>query len=134
MKDSEFISKTVMIENSDEKIFRFLSDFRNLNSLVPPGTENWTSTEDSCSFTLKSQNITLKIIERTEFNLIKIIGDEAFSKKFTFWIQIKKIGDYKSAARIVIKAKLNMIEKAAVKKPLQQGVDILADYLKIIPY
>lgn len=130
----EIISKTGMLDHSDEKVFNFLSDFRNIDKLVPPNIENWTSTEDSCSFSAKGQNVTLKIIEKEPFKLIKISGDEDFSKKFNFWIQLKRIGESKTAVRVLIRAKLNMFEKAAVKKPLQDGVDMIVDYLKLVPF
>lgn len=134
MKETEIISKTVIIDNSDEKVFGFLSDMKNIEKLVPPDIEDWSCSTDTCSFTFKGQTISLRIVEREPFKTIKIAGDEAFSSKFTFWIQLKRIGDYKVASRIVVRARLNMIEKAAVKKPLQNGIDNLVDYLKIIPY
>jgi hypothetical protein len=134
MKDLEIISKTGMIDNSDEKIFTFLSDMRNIGKLVPPDVKDWSATNDSCSFSAKGQKVILKIIEKEEFKLIKIAGDEAFAKKFVFWIQLKRIGDHKTAARLVVRAKLNLIEKTAIKKPLQNGLDTIIDYLKVLPY
>lgn len=130
----EVVSKTGMIDYSDEKIFNFLSDMRNFNDIVPPEIQNWKSYEDSCSFSAKGQNVTLRIAEKDPYKLIKISGDEEFSKKFNFWIQLKRVGENKTAARIVVRAKLNMFEKAAVKKPLQDGVDMIIDYLKLIQY
>ncbi len=134
MKETEIISKTGIIENSDEKIFNFLSDMRNLDKIIPPNIENWVSTENSCSFNAKGQNISLSIIEKEAFKTIKISGDQSLAEKFNFWIQLKKTEDYKTAARIVVRAKLNMIERAAVKKPMQDGLDTIIDYLKAIPY
>ncbi len=134
MKETEIISKTGIIENSDEKIYNFLSDLRNLDQIVPPNVENWSSTESSCSFTAKGQHITLHIIDREPFKTIKISGDHESSRAFNFWIQLKKTEDYKTAVRIVLRAKLNMFEKMAVKKPLQDGLDTIIDYMKMISY
>ncbi len=134
MKETEIISKTGLIENSDEKIYNFLSDLRNMDQIVPPNVENWSSMESSCSFTAKGQHIKLSIIDREPFKTIKISGEHASSKPFNFWIQLKKTEEYKTAVRIVLRAKLNMFEKMAVKKPLQDGLDTIIDYMKMISF
>lgn len=134
MKDTEIVSKTGMIDKSDESIYNFISDLRNLDKIIPPDVENWTSEEKSCSFSAKGQFITLNIVDEEPHKTVKISGEHASSKPFNFWIQLKGIGDYKTAVRIVLRAKLNMFEKMAVKKPLQNGLDTIIDYMKMIPY
>lgn len=134
MKDLEVISKTVKIANSDEKIFKFLSDFRNISKLIPPDVQDWNATENNCSFTVKGQNMALKVLERDPFKTIKITGEDNSPYKFFLWIQLKPLSAYETAARIVVHAELNMMMRAAVKKPLQQGIDQLADYLKMLAY
>lgn len=134
MKDLEIISKTVKISNSEERIFNFLSDFRNISKLIPPDVHDWSATENSCSFSVKGQKMSLIIIEREAFKTIKITGEDGSPYKFFFWLQLKSLSAYETAARMVVHAELNMVMRAAVKKPLQQGLDKLADYLKMLPY
>ena len=64
MKELEVISKTGKINNSDERIFNFFSDFRNISKLIPPDVEDWNATESTCAFIVKGQRMALKIIER----------------------------------------------------------------------
>jgi carbon monoxide dehydrogenase subunit G len=134
MKELEVISKVERISNSDEKIFNFLADFRNISKLVPPDVKDWNATEDNCSFTAKGQKMSLVIIDREPFKTIKITGDDNSPYKFNLWIQLKKTDAYQTAVRIVVKAELNMIMRTALKNPLQKGVDQIIDYLKVIPY
>ena len=134
MKPLEITSKTVKVSNSDEKIFNFLSDLRNISQLIPPDVEDWQATEDSCSFTAKGQKMSLVIIERTPFKIIKITGKEDSPYVFYLWIQLKRLSAYETAARLVVRAELNMIMRTAVKKPLKQGLDQIVDYLKMLPY
>jgi len=134
MKELEVISKTVKVANSDERIFNFLSDFRNLSRFMPPDVKDWEATGESCTFSAKGQKITLYIVGKEPFKLIKISSGENSPYSFNLWIQLKNLETYNTAVRIVVRAELNMIMRAAVKKPLQQGLDQFIEYLKLLPY
>jgi len=134
MKELEIISKTVKINNSDERIFSFLSDFRNISKIIPPDVQDWSATENACSFVVKGQKMSLVIIDREPFKTIKITGEDGSPYKFFFWLQLKSLSVYETAARMVVHAELNLMMRTAVKKPLQQGLDQFADYLKLLPY
>lgn len=134
MPDLEVISKTVKISNTDEKIFKFFSDLKNISKLIPPDVQDWSATESNCSFIVKGQRMSLVIIDREPFKTIKITGEDDSPYKFFLWIQLKNLSAYETAARLVVHAELNMIMRTAVKKPLQQGLDQLADYMKMLPY
>ena len=134
MKELEVISKTVKIENSDEKIFNFYSDLRNISKLIPPDVKDWTATESNCSFKVKGQRMALTITERESPKMIKITGDDGSPYKFSLWLQLKSTSAYETAARLVIRADLNIVMRAAVKGPLQKGLDQIVDYMKMMPY
>lgn len=134
MKPLQIISKTGKISNSDERIFNFYADLRNISRLVPPDVQDWEASEDSCSFIIKGQKMSLIIIERTPHKTIKIKAADNSAYNFHLWIQLKSLSVYETAVRIVVRAELNMMMRAAVKKPLQQGVDQIIDYMKMLPY
>ncbi|MDD2633876.1 MAG: SRPBCC family protein [Bacteroidales bacterium] len=134
MKPLEIISKTGKISNSDERIFNFFADLRNISRLVPPDVQDWEANEDTCSFSVKGQKMSLIIIERTAYKTIKIKAADNSAYNLNLWIQLKSISAYETAVRIVIRANLNMIMRAAVKKPLQQGLNQIIDYMKQLPY
>ncbi|MDD4149758.1 MAG: SRPBCC family protein [Bacteroidales bacterium] len=134
MKPLEIISKTGKISNSDERIFNFYSDLRNISRLVPPDVKDWEATEDTCSFIIKGQKMSLIIIERTPYKTIKIKAADNSSYNFNLWIQLKSLSAYETAVRLVVRADINMVMRVAIKKPLQQGVDQIIDYMKMLPY
>ena len=126
---SKIESKVGHINQSDERIFNFLSDFNNFQNLIPPDKiKNWNSTADSCSFTVDGiGEAGLKIIEKVPNTLVKITSEGKTPISFNLWIQIKKTEENKSAIRIVIEPDVNQMMLMMVKGPLQSFVDMLVD-------
>ena len=50
------------------------------------------------------------------------------------WIQILPVEAGQAKLKVTIRAEVNMFMKAMVAKPLQDGVDKLAEMLSMIPY
>lgn len=125
-------SRTGKINQSDEKIYNFLSDFNNFKHLIPPEkVKNWSSTTDSCRFTIEGiGDAGMKIIEKKPFELIKITADGSTPINFFLWIQIKKINEGQSGFRIVIEPQVNAMMMMMVKSPLQKFVDMLVTQLE----
>ena len=86
-------SKTGTICANEEVIYNFLTDFTNFDSLIPADkVENWESTRDSCSFTIKEAgHITINMIEKTPFNYIKISPAGKIPFIFNIYLKIFKI-------------------------------------------
>jgi hypothetical protein len=122
-------SKTGKISVSDVRIYDFLSDFNNFSSLIPPGkVKNWTSTADTCSFTVDGiGNAALRIVEKTPHSLIKITSEGATPISFILWIQLKKTGENSTAVRIVLEPDVNPMMMVMLNGPLQNFVDGLID-------
>ena len=128
------VSKIGKIQNSDERVFNFLSDFRNFDRLIPPEVEGWQSDSNSCQFVVKGQTVGLLIVEREEFKTIKFQSSEGSALPFMFWIQLIKKDIYDTRIRLTVHAEVNMVMKLALKKQLQKGLDQLVDQLSMIPY
>ena len=90
---------------------------------------------DQDSLTLKVQgiNLTLRIIEREPMKCIKFEGDKT-PIPLNVWIQILSVSDAEAKMKVTIRAEVNAFMKAMVSKPLQEGVEKLADMLALIPY
>lgn len=132
MKDLEVISKVVKINNSDENIYAKLSDMRNFSRFVPPEVNDWTADENSCSFVVQNKTIKLQIVEKTAFKLVKISSDENSSDAFTLWVQLQKLEQYVTAARIVAHVKANLLVRNLIKGKLQEGMNQIAEMLKYL--
>jgi carbon monoxide dehydrogenase subunit G len=132
----EIESKIGRIENSDEVIYEFLSDFNNFKSLVPADkVQNWTATSDHCHFSIAGMGETgLRIIERSPNKLIKITTEDGSSMNFLMWIQLKQISDKDTRVKITLRAELNPMLNALVKGPLKTFVDSLIDQMTTFPF
>ena len=53
---------------------------------------------------------------------------------FTAWIQLKSLSEYETAARITIHADVPLLMRPMLKGKLTEGINRLADALKMIPY
>ena len=64
---------------------------------------------------------------------IKFEGDKT-PVPLNLWIQILPVSDSEAKIKVTIRAEVNMFMKAMVSKPLQDGVEKLADMLAVLPY
>ena len=139
----QFESSVKHIPYSQERVYNKLSDLNNLNSLhghldeikEKTGGKLEEMTFDRDSLTVKVQNIglTLRIIEREPLKCIKFEGENT-PVPLNLWIQILPLGEDTSKMKVTIRAEVNMFMKTMISKPLQEGVEKLADMLSAIPY
>ena len=135
MKPLEAVSKVVKICNSDQRIFAYWSDLRNITRMIPPEADvEINATEDSCTVTAKGQTFVVRLLEKEEFKLIKLGTEEGTKMGFTAWIQLKSLSEYETAGRITIHADVPMLMRPMLKGKLGEGINRLADALKMIPY
>lgn len=78
-------------------------------------------------------DVTLRIVERDEPKCVKFEVQGA-PIQGNLWIQVLPTSTYESKLRCTIGAELNFLMKQVAKKPLQEGVEKLADMLAMIPY
>ena len=133
---SKIESRIGVIKAADEKIFLFLSDFKNFQNLIPADRiNNFESSGDNCSFGVEGiGHIGLTIIEKDPNSLIKIGSDSKTPIEFILWIQIKEAGPVDSRMKITIEPKVNPMMMGMVKKPLKSFVDSLIDQAEKISY
>ena len=78
-------------------------------------------------------SITFRIIDREPNKTIKFEAENS-PLPLNLWIQLVSTGENETASRITVKAELNPFINPMVSKPLQEGVDKMADMLVILPY
>ena len=125
-------SQAVTINNTDEEIFNFISDFTNFAELMPPQVQDVKITQDTCSFSVQGMpNIKLKISERTPFSSVKMSAEDG-KLPFTLCCSLKKEGESQCIAQFHFEAELNPMMKMMVAKPLTNFLNLLAEKLKAI--
>ena len=114
-----------------------LCDLNNINKVkdrIPADKLNDLSFDaDSLSLSTPMGAVRLRIVDREEPKCIKFATEES-PLAFNFWIQILPVTESSSKMKLTIKAELNPFIKGMVSKPLQEGLEKIADELQMIRY
>ena len=151
MSTSTFESNIKQIPHKQESVFNTLSDLNNLQVLndrfeqvkdqIPEDKrkdmEKLKDLRFDCdSITINAPmvgDLKMRIIDRDFPKTIKFETENS-PIPFNFWIQLLPTGEFSCKMKLTIKAELNMFIKGMVKKPLQEGIEKIADALAMIPY
>ncbi len=148
MSISKYVSDVKTINNNNEVVYNFLSDFNNLSvffneftlaqisqQIPKANIENFESDTESCRFTISSVGEAgLRIIEREFPKTIKISGEGKIPFELFLWIQILPVTPYQSKIRLTLHANMNMMMKMVAGKKMKEGINKLADALTMLPY
>ena len=135
---TEFISDIKTIPYGNRIVYETLADLNNLEKLknrIPPDKiEDFTFDSDSCSFSVQPVGkIRFSIIDREPLKTIKLTTDRS-PMEVNMWIQLKETGEQETKMRLTIKAELNPFIKPMISKPLQEGINQIADIIASINY
>ena len=135
---TNFESSVKVIPYSQERVYDKLADLSNLESikdrLPQDKVKDMSFDTDTLSFNVDPVGqLTLKIIEREPCKCIKF---ETINSPlpFNMWIQIVSSADEECKLKITIGLDINPFMKAMVQKPLQEGLEKMADMLSMIQY
>ena len=132
-----FESSVRQIPHSQQAVYNMLSDLSNIDSVkdrIPADKLNdLTFDADSMSISTPMGAVKLKIVDREEPKCIKFETEQS-PLPFNFWIQILPVTDTTCKMKLTIKAELNPFIKGMVSKPLQEGIEKIADALQMINY
>ena len=132
-----FESSVRQIPHSQQAVYNMLSDLSNIDRAkdrIPADKLNdLTFDADSMSISTPMGAVKLKIVDREEPKCIKFETEQS-PLPFNFWIQILPVTDTTCKMKLTIKAELNPFIKGMVSKPLQEGIEKIADALQMINY
>ena len=139
----QFESNVKHVPYSQERVYGKLEDLNNLALLkerleqmrekLGDKIQDVTFDRDSLTLTVQAMNVTLRIIEREPCKCIKFEGEKS-PIPMNLWIQILPVSEDQAKMKVTVRAEVNMFMKAMVSKPLQEGVEKLADMLAMITY
>ena len=148
MSVSKYVSDIKIVNNNQEVIFNYLSNFENLSKYVNDGllskmseqvpqiqVSDFESDSDSCRFQIKGMGqAEIRIVEREVYKTIKIVSSGSMPVDITFWIQLLPVSAYETKLRLTLNADMSMMIKMLVNKKLEDGINRLADMLAALPY
>ena len=139
----QFESNVKHVPYSQERVYNKLSDLNNLEGVrerldmvkdkLDGKLEDMSFDRDSITLKVQGISLTLRIIEREPLKCIKFEGDKS-PIPLNLWMRILPVTQEEAKMKVTIRAEVNMFMKAMVSKPLQEGVEKLADMLAMLPY
>lgn len=136
--DSKFESGVRTIPYAQQIVYDSLSNLENLGKVADRIPEDKVKDlafdKDSISINVAPVGkIKLCIVECEAPTCIKFETEQS-PVPFNFWIQLLSVTDVSCKMKLTIKADLNPFIKGMVKKPLQEGIEKIADVLQNIKY
>lgn len=135
---TKFESSVKVIPYSQESVYGKLSDLSNLEaikgSLPEDKVKDLSFDSDTLSFNAAPVGqLTLKIVEREPSKCIKLETTNS-PLPFNLWIQLAPTTDQECKLKLTIGMELNPFMKAMVQKPLEEGLEKMAEMLAMINY
>lgn len=147
---TKFESSVKQIPHSQRSVYAMLSDLSNIQRLkdhlpeeatdndemnkVKDKLKNLSFDQDSLSINVDPiGQVSMRIIERDEPKMIKLESEKS-PFAFKFWIQILPVTEASSKMKLTIDADIPFFAKSMVSKPLQEGIEKIADALAMIPF
>jgi len=135
---TKFESSIREIQAPQQKVYDLLSNLENLEKVrdrVPEDKlKDFSFDHDSLSVNVPPVgSISMRIVEREEPKTIKFETEQS-PVPFNFWIQLLPVTNVSCKMKLTIKAELNPFIKTMVQKPLQEGLEKIADALQMIDY
>jgi carbon monoxide dehydrogenase subunit G len=113
------------------RVYDFISDLNNFETLMPEQVINWKSSPEECSFDIKGMaHINLGISEKIPEKLVKISSREGTPIDFVLSCQIEGLENGDTRAFIELDAQLSTMLKLMASGPLQNLVNIMAGKLE----
>lgn len=135
---SQFESQVVAIPYSQQRVYNMLSDLSHLESVkdrIPQDkVKDLTFDRDTVSVNVAPVgDIAFKIIEREEPKCVKL---EATTSPIplTIWIQMLPTAEESSKMKLTLRTELPIFMKGMIQKPLQEGLEKIAEMLAAIKY
>ena len=126
---TSFESPVKTIPAAIETVFNTLSDFSNLERLRDKSCDS-----DNCRFTISpAGNIAVRIVEREPYKTIKLETVES-PVPFFIWVQLLPTPEGNTALKLTLRAELNPFIRGMISKPLQEGVNKLAETIAFLPF
>ncbi len=135
---TKFESSVKIIPYSEVRVYTKLSDLNNLESVrerIPEDkVKDLSFDADTLRFTVPAiGQLSLRIAEREPDKCIKFetVDSPLF---FNLWVQIVPVGETECKMKLTVGMEINPIMKGMIQKPLQEGLEKMAETLAAIPY
>ncbi len=136
--ESKFESSVKQVPYPQQAVYDNISDLNNLEKVrdrVPEDkVSGFSFDQDTVSINVAPVGeLKLRICDREEPKCVKFETVQS-PVPFNVWVQVLPVDDNNSKMKVTVKAELNPFIKSMVEKPLQEGVEKIADALAQVHY
>ena len=136
--ESKFESSVKQVPYSQQAVYNNISDLTNLEKVrdrVPEDkVQGFSFDQDTVSINVAPVGeLKLRICDREEPKCVKFETVQS-PVPFNVWVQVLPVDENSSKMKVTVKADLNPFIKSVVEKPLQEGVEKIADALAMVRY
>lgn len=132
----QFESSVKQVPFSQERVYAKLSDLSRLEQArdrLDGKVEGLELTADAVSFTVRGVRVDLRVAGREPCKCVKFEGGQS-PVPMNLWIQILPVEAERAKLKVTVRVDVTPFMRAMVSKPLQEGVEKIADMLAAIPY
>lgn len=135
---TKFESNIKVIASSQTAVYEKLSDLSNLEKVKERLPEDKVKSLNFTAETLSVEvppvgKIEMQIVEKEPCKCIKFATTTS-PLPFNLWIQLLPVTETSCKMKLTIGMELNPFMKTMVQKPLQEGLEKMADMLSMIQY
>jgi len=148
MGTQKYVSNIKLIDQNQQVVYNYLSNFDNLAKYVNDGLlsklnekvpqiriTDFESDQDSCRFQVSGMGqAEIRIVDKEPDSTIKISSSGGLPVEVTLWIQLLPVSPSQTRMRLTLNAEMNMMIKMMINKKLEEGIDQMADMLAKLPY
>jgi carbon monoxide dehydrogenase subunit G len=124
---SHYESRSGSLSCTSREVFDFVTDIRNFEQFIPPGSiSNWQSETDSCSFSVSMVGtVSARIVKREPYNKVIFSGDALKKNDFSLILNISEGTRHTAEVKVLLEAELNPMLKMVANKSIVQFLEIL---------
>ena len=136
--ESKFESSVKFVPYSQQAVYDNISDLNNLEKVrdrVPEDkVSDFSFDHDTVSLSVAPVGqLQLRICDREEPKCVKFETVQS-PVPFNLWVQVLPVDENNAKMKVTVKAELNPFIKSMIEKPLQDGVEKIAEALSQIHY
>ena len=124
--------KKAVISAGQNKVFQFLSDFNNYETLMPEQIVNWQSDTETCSFTIKGMaDLKLKFARKEASKLLELVPEGKTPVKFSLLVNLEPdaLNEQKTVVNVHVDADLNPMLTMIAKRPFENLANTISEEL-----
>ncbi|MDQ1296641.1 MAG: hypothetical protein QG611_619 [Bacteroidota bacterium] len=124
---TNYESRPGKVDCSEEELYNFVTDLRNFERIIPPGSaSNIKIEKDSCSIKVTMLGtVSIRISETLKFSKVVYSGNAMHINDFSLVLNIIGKSDKEAEVRVILSAEMNTFLKMMAAEPVKQFLEAL---------